>query len=79
LLVLAADSDEYLPLLAGAAAATPLTRVSRAARSIAAVNPLLDEALVAVAVAVAELVPLLQAARPATATLTNSSPDAIRP
>src|ERR1700755_3455280 len=51
--VLAADSDEYLPLLAGAAAATPLTRVSRAARSIAAVNPVLDEALAAVAVAVA--------------------------
>src|ERR1700758_4925445 len=45
LLVLAADSEEYLPLLAGAAAATPLTRVSRAARSIAAVNPVLDEAL----------------------------------
>jgi hypothetical protein len=77
--VLAADSDEYLPLLAGAAAATPLTRVSSAPRSIAAVNPLFGEALVAVAVAVAELVPLLQPARPATATGTSSSPDAIRP
>jgi hypothetical protein len=75
--MLAAVSDEYLPLLAGAAAATPLTRVSRAPRSCAAVSPASDGDLATDAVAV--LVPLpLQALRPATATDTSSSPDAIR-
>jgi hypothetical protein len=75
LLVFAAVSDEYLPLLAGAAAATPLTRVSRAPRSCAAVSPVSDEALAIDAVAV--LGPLLQLLRPATAAGTSSSPDAI--
>jgi hypothetical protein len=64
--------DAYVPLLAGAAAATPLTRVSRAFRSVAAVVPV-DEALVV------EVAPLLQPASPATATGTSTSnPDAIR-
>src|SRR5690242_40765 len=74
LLVFAAVSDEYLPLLAGAAAATPLTRVSRAPRSCAAVSPVSDEALAIDAVAV--LGPL-QLLRPATAAGTSSSPYAI--
>lgn len=78
-LVLAACMDAYVPLLAGAAAATPLTRVSSASRSVAAVSaPFAAVEAVALDAAL-ELPPLLpQPATTATAAGTSSIPDAIR-
>jgi hypothetical protein len=73
------SDDEYLPVAAGAAAATPLTCVSRALRSVFDDSPPSDAVLAeAVPDAAAELDPPPQAANPATATGTSSSPDAIR-
>src|ERR1700722_2288677 len=74
-LLFAACMDEYVPLLAGAAAATPLTRVSRACRNVAEVSAPFAEV---VAAELDELDPPPQPASPATATGASSSPDAIR-
>jgi hypothetical protein len=70
--------DKYCPVLAGAAAATPLTRVSRAFCSIVALIPPADEALAASDAAAVEELPLLHPAAPATTAGKINSPDAIR-
>jgi hypothetical protein len=77
--LLAADCmDAYVPLLAGAAAATPLTRVSSASRRLAAVSAPFAAAVPVELDAAVELDPPPHAASPATATGTSSIPDAIR-
>jgi hypothetical protein len=76
---LAADSDAYLPMLAGVAAATPLTLVSRALRNCVALSiPVAPAGADAGAALVAEEDPplALQPAIPATTTGTSTPPKA---
>ncbi len=69
--MLTADSDPYLPMLAGVTAATPFTRVSSAPRSCSELNSP-DAAIVVEPFAAEDPPPPLQPARPATATGTST-------